>query len=93
MRLDPRSNRTGRATLTEVLRPLNIEPTLETIALDQASFEETPSESNRIWIAGRSLEDWLGAEASESQCRSVCGTNNCRTLEVMAQATKPYPRR
>ena len=79
------------ATLTEVLRPLNIEPTLETIALDQASFEETPSESNRIWIAGRPLEDWLGAGASESQCRSVCGTNNCRTLEVDGASYEAVP--
>ena len=79
------------ATLAEVLRPLSIEPTLETIALDQASFEETPSESNRIWIAGRPLEDWLGAAASESQCCSVCGTNNCRTLEVDGASYEAVP--
>ena len=69
-------------TLTEVLRPVNIEPTLETIALDQATFEEAPSESNRIWIAGRPLEHWVGAQVSASHCRSVCGHNDCRTLEV-----------
>lgn len=69
-------------TLTEVLRPLNIEPTLETIALDQATFDEAPTESNRIWIAGRPLEDWVGAKVSGSRCCSVCGNNNCRTLQV-----------
>jgi hypothetical protein len=69
-------------TLTEVLRPLNIEPTLETAALDRASFDEAPSESNRIWIAGRPLEDWIGAEVSASRCCTVCGDNDCRTLEV-----------
>ena len=42
-------------TVTEVLRPLRIEPILETIALDQATFDEAPTESNRIWIAGRPL--------------------------------------
>jgi hypothetical protein len=70
------------ATLTEVLRPLNIEPTVETIALDQATFDEAPSESNRIWVAGRPLEDWVGADVSGSQCCSVCGDNDCRTLQV-----------
>jgi hypothetical protein len=31
------------ATLTEVLRPLHIEPTLETVTLDQATFDEAPT--------------------------------------------------
>ncbi len=70
------------ATLTEVLRPLNIEPTLETIGLDQDTFARAPTESNRIWIAGRPLEEWVGAQVSESQCCSVCGDNSCRTLRI-----------
>lgn len=70
------------ATLTEVLRPLNIEPTLETIGLDQDTFAQAPTESNRIWIAGRPLEEWVGAQVSESQCCSVCGDNSCRTLRI-----------
>jgi Domain of unknown function (DUF2703) len=70
------------ATLTEVLRPLNIEPTLETIGLDQDTFDQAPTESNRIWIAGRPLEEWVGAQVSESQCCSVCGDNSCRTLRI-----------
>ena len=79
------------ATLTAALRPLNIEPTLQTIALDQAAFDEAPTESNRIWIAGRPLEDWVGAEVSGSQCCSVCGTNNCRTLQIDGASYEAVP--
>jgi hypothetical protein len=79
------------ATLTEALRPLNIEPTLETIALDRTTFNEAPAESNRIWIAGRPLEDWVGAEVSGSQCCSVCGNNECRTLQVDGASYEAVP--
>jgi hypothetical protein len=79
------------AELTEVLRPLNIQPTLETVALDQDTFDEAPTESNRIWIAGRPLEEWVGAEVSGSQCCSVCGTNNCRALEIDGATYEAVP--
>lgn len=79
------------ARLTEALRPLNIEPTLETIALDQKTFEQSPVESNRIWIAGRPLEEWIDAHVSESHCCSVCGDTNCRTLEVEGTTYEAIP--
>lgn len=80
------------ATHTEMLRamdklrmslgPLGIEPVLEVRELDEAAFHANPSESNRIWIAGRPLEEWLGARVGSSPCCSVCGTSNCRTVQV-----------
>lgn len=79
--------------LTEALRPLGITPTLEERVLDQASFERSPGESNRIWIAGRPLEDWLGATAGASQCCSVCGDNACRTLELDGVSFDAVPER
>lgn len=79
------------ATLTDVLRPLNIEPTLHTIALDQDTFDQTPTESNRIWIAGRPLEEWIGAQVSGTQCCSVCGDTNCRTLEIAGATYEAVP--
>jgi hypothetical protein len=79
------------ATLTEVLRPLHIEPTLETIALDLGEFEQAPAESNRIWIAGRPLEEWIGADVSESQCCSVCGDHDCRTVELGGATYEAVP--
>jgi hypothetical protein len=68
--------------LKEALRPLGIEPTLEIRELDEKSFKANPSESNRIWIAGRPMEEWLGAKVGSSRCCSVCGESECRTVEV-----------
>lgn len=69
-------------TLKEALRPLGIEPILETKAIDERSFKGDPSESNRIWIAGKPIEEWLGATVGSSRCCSVCGELECRTVEV-----------
>lgn len=79
------------ATLAEALRPLGITPTLETRALDQATFEGSPGESNRIWIGGRPFEDWLGATVGTSQCCSVCGDNECRTVKVDGDTFEAVP--
>jgi hypothetical protein len=68
--------------LKEALRPLGIEPTLEIREIDEKSFRADPSESNRVWIAGRSMEEWLGARVGSSRCCSVCGESKCRTVEV-----------
>ena len=68
--------------LKEALRPLGIEPTLEIREIDEESFRANPSESNRIWIAGRPMEEWLGARVGSSRCCSVCGQSECRTVEV-----------
>ena len=70
------------AKLKTALAPLGIEPTLETREIDQAGFQRDPSASNRIWIAGRPLEEWLGASTGSSQCCSVCGDADCRTVEL-----------
>lgn len=68
--------------LTEALRPLGIEPTLEIREIGEKSFEAAPSESNRIWIAGKPMEEWLGARVGSSRCCSVCGDSECRTVEL-----------
>lgn len=68
--------------LKEALRPLGIEPSLEIREIGEISFKATPSESNRIWIAGRPMEEWLGATVGSSRCCSVCGDSECRTVEV-----------
>ena len=77
--------------LQEALRPLGIEPVLEAreIALD--AFKGMPSESNRIWIGGRSIEDWLSASVGTSTCCSACGGAACRTLEVGAETFEAIP--
>ena len=77
--------------LKEALRPLSIEPMLEVREIDQESFEANPSESNRIWIAGRPMEEWLGARVGSSRCCSVCGESACRTVEVEGTTFETIP--
>jgi hypothetical protein len=55
--------------LEAALRPLGIEPVLETLAIDESTFQANPSESNRIWIAGKPLEGCC-APARSSASRS-----------------------
>lgn len=68
--------------LEDVLRPLGIEPTLEIRAIDRAAFTADPSQSNRVWIAGKPIEEWLGARVASSPCCTVCGDSECRTIEL-----------
>ncbi len=77
--------------LKQVLLPLAIEPVLETRVIDMETFKGKPSESNRIWIEGRPIEEWVGASVGESKCCSVCGDSNCRTLEVGGAAFEAIP--
>jgi hypothetical protein len=77
--------------LKESLGPLGIEPTLETREIDEESFKANPSTSNRIWIAGQPLEEWLGAAVAGSQCCSVCGDSECRTVEVGGTVFEAIP--
>jgi Domain of unknown function (DUF2703) len=77
--------------LKESLRLLGIEPTLETREIDEESFNANPSVSNRIWIAARPLEEWLGARTGGSQCCSVCGDAECRTVEIGESVFEAIP--
>jgi hypothetical protein len=77
--------------LNRSLRPLGIEPSLEIREIDEKSFKADPSESNRIWIAGRPMEEWLGASVGRSRCCSVCGTSDCRTVEVEGTTFETIP--
>jgi len=79
------------AKLAASLRPLGNEPVLETQAIDEESFKTNPSESNRVWIAGKPIEDWLNANVGMSRCCSVCGDSDCRTLEVGGRIYETIP--
>jgi len=79
------------AQLEPALQPLGIRPVLHTVILDESTFKADPSASNRIWIAGKPMEDWLGASAGSSPCCSVCGDLPCRTLEVDGHAFEAIP--
>ena len=79
------------STLKETLSPLGIQPILETREIDERSFKANPSESNRIWIAGRPMEEWLGARVGSSRCCSVCGDSECRTVEMAGTTFEAIP--
>ncbi len=77
--------------LNDALAPLDIEPVLETIEMRAPSFWADPSGSNRIWFAGKPLEEWLGGQAGSSPCCSVCGDAECRTLEAGGAVFEAIP--
>lgn len=79
------------AKLAAALQPLGIEPVLETQEIDEAAFKTDTSESNRVWIAGKSIEEWLGADVGMSRCCSVCGDSDCRTLKVGGNTYETIP--
>ena len=79
------------AKLKDVLRPLELEPTLQAIGIQEEAFKADPSASNRTWIAGKSLEEWLGACTGSSHCCSICGESECRTLEVEGTVFEAVP--
>jgi hypothetical protein len=80
-------------TLQDVLRPLDIEPQLEIRELDGDTFKQDPSASNRIWIAGNPMEEWLEGNVGSSRCCSVCGDSECRTIEVSGITFEAIPKR
>lgn len=80
------------AHLKASLAPAGIAVALETDQLDEAAFLEAPLESNRIWIDGRPLEEWLGAQTASSSCSGCCGDNTqCRTVAVGARTYEAIP--
>lgn len=93
----PRCGDTGReletavTKLAAVLRPLGIEPVLEKQEIDEATFKTDTAESNRVWVAGRPLEDWLGADVGMSRCCTACGDSDCRTIELGGRTYETIP--
>jgi hypothetical protein len=81
------------STLQRALRPVGIEPVLETREIDDATFRADPSLSNRIWVHGKPMEDWLHASVGSSACCSVCGDAECRTVEVGGTTFETIPER
>lgn len=79
--------------LERSLEPLGIAPELVIEEIDERSFAANPAASNRITIAGRSIEEWLQAETGSSRCCSVCGDSDCRTVELGGTSFETIPER
>ncbi|QWG14133.1 DUF2703 domain-containing protein [Bradyrhizobium sediminis] len=77
--------------LREALKPLNVEPILEVREISESSFRKESSQSNRIWIADKPIEEWIGASVGSSKCCSVCGDEPCRTMEVEGAVFEDIP--
>jgi len=73
------------------LAPAGIQVALQTERLDEATFFKAPLESNRVWINGRSLEDWLGAQTASSPCCGSCAGAECRTVSVGGATYEAIP--
>ena len=77
--------------LRAALEPLGVRPVLEMREIDPATFLQQPDQSNRIWVGGRPMEDWLGARSGSSQCCDACGDAECRTLEIDGTSHEVVP--
>lgn len=77
--------------LRDALEPLGVRPVLATHEIDPATFLQQPDQSNRIWVGGRPLEDWLGARSGSSPCCDACGDEECRTLEINGTTHEVIP--
>lgn len=79
------------AQLKRSLKELGIDVVLEKGVVDFQEFSTDPLASNRLWVGGRPIEDWLEGTVGHSKCCSVCGDSDCRTLTVNGQAYEEIP--
>ena len=77
--------------LKKALEPFAIDVTFEQREMDQTAFANDPSQSNRVWVGGKPLEEWLGAQVGQSPCCDICGDAECRTIEVDAKIYESIP--
>jgi hypothetical protein len=77
--------------LKKTLAELDIEVKLEKETLDFSIFTKDPLQSNRIWIGGRPIEEWIGATVGKSQCCDVCGDSECRTISTDQNTFETIP--
>ena len=82
-------------SLKKSLAPLGIEVSLEKKALDPATCAKDVTQSNRIWIGERALEEWLGGKVGKSPCGFCCeefsDNVECRTVTVGEDTYEAIP--
>jgi hypothetical protein len=77
--------------LEAALEPLGIAVVFKKEELTLAAFKDAPTASNRIWLNGRLLEEWLGGGSGASACCDVCGDEECRTVVVDGEEHESVP--
>lgn len=70
---------------------LDIDVELKKEKLAPAVFKKDPLKSNRIVINDKPLEDWIGASVGSSQCCTVCGESDCRTISTEQNTHEAIP--
>ncbi len=78
-------------SLEQSLAPLGTKVVLEKHELTPGAFQRDPSQSNRIWINGRLLEEWLHLKVGQSPCCETCGDAQCRTIVASGQVYETIP--
>ncbi len=77
--------------LNQMLAPSDIAVNLVKKAIDPETFKKDVLQSNKILVAGRTLEEWLGATTGQSKCCEVCGESECRTVEYAGDSHEAIP--
>ncbi|MHC4128702.1 MAG: DUF2703 domain-containing protein [Planctomycetota bacterium] len=82
-------------SLQASLGRLGMDVVLEERELSPEECAEDISESNRIWIADRTLEAWIGGEVGKSLCGFCCSelgdAVECRTVTVDGETYEVIP--
>jgi len=77
--------------LNQLLNQSEIAVSLIKKAIDPVSFKKDVLQSNKILIAGKTLEEWVGAKTGQSKCCETCGEAECRTVEYADETHEAIP--
>ena len=77
--------------LNQLLNQSEIVVNLVKKAIDPVSFKKDVLQSNKILIAGKTLEEWVGAKTGKSKCCETCGDAECRTVEYADETHEAIP--
>jgi len=93
----PRCESTGKALeeavfiLKQVLNPMGIEVRVEKDELSGDEFQKDSLSYNQIFINDSPLENWIGGRVGQSPCCDVCGSSECRTIEIGGETFEAIP--
>ena len=82
-------------SLKKSFAPIGITVIFKKETLDSTTCAKDISQSNRIWINNRSLEEWLSARVGKSPCSFCCDELGekveCRTVSIGEQTYEKIP--
>lgn len=77
--------------LSQILEESSVAVSLIKKSIDPDTFRKDALQSNKILIAGKTLEEWLGATTGQSKCCETCGDAECRTVEYGGDTHEAIP--